>query len=203
MVIVVTGPAYSGRLTMANAIVSHVDGAISVPVVTTQRNEADEHLPYTTVDRETFESMRDEGRLIAVTTFGEHLYGFDKDALVPRAGQIPVVISDARSAYKLGEYLTAEGVQGICVYMHCSVRTMLFRRATLCRVYSDDDLAVVHDVYGDHSIQYSRLHRLSDSGKGFIKVIPVNSDTMASRSYPEKFIKPLIGQLLNSARLER
>lgn len=199
MVIVITGAVYSGRTTMARAVLDSVPGSVQVPIVTTRSDyfTSKEKLTYRHVSSSDFEAMRSEDKFIGTSQYGGEDYGVTYADLVGKmSNSAPVVVMcGAETALSIGRLLRNHKANGVCVYMHCSVRAMLFRMAALGDSQGHDDHAIVHDIYGNHAINYNNLHMDVDAGKGFIRVIPVNSDAMSGRSYPEKVIAPLVDLL--------
>lgn len=201
MVIVITGAVYSGRTTMARAVLDSVPSAVQVPIVTTRDAAfiAKEKLEYRSVSPSDFLEMSSRGEFIGVSSYGGESYAISYTDLISRMrhDNPAVVMCGAETALHIGRELRDKGVPGVCVYMHCSVKAMLFRMAALGDSQGHDDHAIVHDIYGNHAINYNNLHMDADSNSGFIRVIPVNSDSMSDRSYPEKVVAPL-AELLKS-----
>lgn len=199
MIVVVTGAVYSGRTTMARAVLDNVEESIQVPIVTTRsRRFLDkEKLSYVQVSEDEFSAMEKDGEFIGVSEYGTDRYGIRKSDIPnkPHDDKVYVVMCDAATATVLGRYLREIDTPGICVYMHCSVRAMLFRMAIMNDSNGIDDHDLIQDIYGDHAIKYSNLHAEADAKEGFIRVIPVNSDSMSYRSYPANVVDPVISIL--------
>lgn len=196
MIIVVTGPAYSGRISMANTLLKHVEAAESIPVITTSLPWIpDDTNAYSIVSEEEFNGLVDAGAFAARTRIANGMFGVLMSDLEKAKTGSYVLSCDSQTAVELSHILLRLEVPSSCVYMHCSVRTMLFRRAAERRASSDFDLDLVHDVYGDHSLKYSILVKESEMGTGYGKVIPVNSDRMSERSYIKDVVLPLAPRL--------
>lgn len=193
MLIVVTGPAYSGRMTMAKAILKHIPSSTyAVPVLTTCVDPciAKETVLSTVVTTETFLEHRRNGDFLAYSHIARNRYGILESDIKKGCG---VLACDPASATLVAE-ACIPSIPTVCVYMHCSIRTMLFRRAAESRVISDGDLDVVMDVYSDHSLIYSQIVDAQGS-TGFDLVIPVNSDRMCERAYVPDVVQPLAQRL--------
>lgn len=196
MIIVITGALYTGRIVMTRAVLDSVQDATMLPIVTTKEHiePGASDLPYTKVSAGEFESRLEKGEFIGSSDFGETLYGIqyvDMEEAIKRGTPV-VIMCDANIAQHIGRYLRSNNLFGVCIYMHCSVRAMLFRMADIGDSTHQESHAVVQSIYGNHAIDYNNLHMDVDSGIGFVRVIPVNSDAMSWSSYPEKVIAPLL-----------
>lgn len=201
MFIVVTGPAYSGRLSMASTLLSHLPKAEAFPLITDSKDiwKTDDDPLFHYVPSEEFEDHITQNRLALHFKYENANYGILTEELKKASDNIYVMTCGADAALMLSKILNDYGLYSVCVYMHCSVRTMLFRRFGEPRASASNDLNFIHDIYGDHSLKYGKLLFDSEAGQGFGKIIPVNSDRMSARSYWNEVVNPLTARLVSEA----
>jgi len=200
MIIVVTGPAFSGRMEMAEKLLLHLPEAEPFPLITHSKKlfawDKESMLSYST--KADFEAMSENSEFLYEFESGGTSFGISRD-LVSDPKKIYIVTCDPDVALMVSKLFQELDVVSLCVYMHCSLRTLMFRRSGEVRASASSDLHFIQDIYGDHSLKFGQLLADTEKGRGFNKIIPVNSDRLASSSYWNEVVKPLTSRLISEA----
>jgi len=202
MIFVITGAPFSGKNTMALAMLSSNPNVIQVPILSTAsecHNFCDGVEVHSLIGAEEFSERKANNEFVGTMTYRDAEHGVlktDLDKIVNSSAKAVLVVNPDM-ARRMGFYFRTLGIQSACIYMHCSIRSMLFRLAASKGKYGDCDYETVHDIYADHAIFYSNIHRDFESGEGYDRVVPVNSDKLTGIHYSEKTTDPVFRILQN------
>jgi hypothetical protein len=159
---------------------------------------------YSPISKEEFLRKKENDEFVGVEKYCDNLFGVLRTDLddILKTGSIAVLLVEPSQARAIGKKFCALNIRAVCLYMHCSIRVMLFRMAAATRNRADVNCSYddVNQIYANHAMDYSNLHRDAEEDIGFDRVIPVNSDSLTGACYPEKIIRPILGTLRNVVR---
>lgn len=194
MLIVITGAACSGKNTLAQRVLAHVEDSLELKVMT-------DSCPYygssyCHVDRATFDAVED---MLVLNSDGEYRYGISKSALqmaLINVDMTNVLVCGHDDVAALSRLAPSLNTSSICAYVHCNVAELVKRLSKRTMVLSPDEIyAQLQTIYADHNSIYASLEDSSIASNGFTAVIPINSGSTTSTFYQTLIVDPLLAIL--------
>jgi len=202
MIFVITGAPFSGKNTMALAMLHSERKLKQVSITSTSRacsNVCEVEANHKYMELQEFAERKANKEFVGTMHYCDAEHGVlktDLDAVLS-SGATAIMLVNPNIARQLGFYFRELSIKAACIYMHCSIRSMLFRLAEAKGKYGVCDYETIHDIYADHAIFYSNMHRDSEKGEGYVRVMPVNSDKLTGINYPEKTMDPVFRVMQN------